>query len=121
MIFGDESLHLQEWLWFTLQEFSGKQNKTEESHFISISFKTQKTAAQNEPLGAGKRLCDFFSNMMLGNQHLFFLLFLSAISGGDLIHVSNKITKAEKHSMLSSLMLLALSLDNYFYSACPYQ
>lgn len=102
------------------KNFSGKQNKTEESEFVSISFKIQKIVAQNETLGVSKRLCDFFSSMTLGNQHLFFFLFLSAISRGDLIHATNKITKAEKHSVLSSLIFLALSLNNYFHSASPY-
>lgn len=102
------------------KNFSGKQNKTEESEFVSISFKIQKIVAQNETLGVSKRLHDFFSSMTLGNQHLFFFLFLSAISRGDLIHPTNKITKAEKHSVLSSLIFLALSLNNYFHSASPY-
>lgn len=81
----------------------------------------KKTATQNEPLGVSKRLQDFFSRMMLGNQRLLSFLFLSAISRGYLIQMSNKITKAEKHSMLSSLMFLAESLNSYSHTASPYQ
>lgn len=115
---GQEVAFTRMALVYSSKNFQGNKTKQKNPYLLVYPSRYRKTAAPNEPPGVSKGLRDFFSSVVR-QPASFFFLFLSAISKGDLIHVSNKITKAEKHSTLSSVAFLAPSLNNYFYSSSP--